>query len=148
MGRILGIDYGLKRTGLAVTDPLKIIAGGLETVATEELENWLERYLARETVERIVVGCPTMLNGSKSETLTRYVLPFVNKLKNKFPDTIIDTFDERFTSKMAVDAMLCGGIKKKERRDKSKIDKLSATILLQGYLEKLKNEMIRKHNIF
>jgi len=139
MGRIIGIDYGRKRTGIAVTDPLQIIAGGLETIASCEVEKWLESYMADEAVERIVVGCPTMLNGSESDTITRYVQPFVNRLKKKFPDIEIETMDERFTSKLAVRAMIDGGMKQKDRRDKTNIDKISATILLQGYLEGIKN---------
>ena len=135
MGRIVGIDYGRKRTGIAVTDPLQIIAGGLETVATGEVEKWLERYVAAEPVERIVVGCPAMLDGSESDTMTRYVRPFVSRLKNKFPDMTVEMFDERYTSKLAVRAMIDGGMKKKDRRDKANIDKISAAILLQGYLE-------------
>ena len=135
MSRIIGIDYGRKRTGIAVTDPLQMIAGGLGTVASGEVEQWLERYMAVETVERIVVGCPTMLDGSESDTMTRYVQPFVCRLKSKFPNIVIDTLDERYTSKLAVRAMIDGGMKKKDRRNKANIDKLSATILLQSYLE-------------
>ncbi|MDR1155971.1 MAG: Holliday junction resolvase RuvX [Bacteroidales bacterium] len=137
MGRIIGIDYGRKRTGIAVTDPLQIIASGLETVASGEAEAWLECYMAGEPVERIVVGCPTMLDGSESDTMTRYVQPFVNRLKKKFPGMMIDLFDERYTSKLAVRAMIDGGMKKKRRQDKAGIDRLSAAILLQGYLERL-----------
>ena len=140
MGRIIGIDYGGKRTGIAVTDPLQMIAGGLETIASGEVEQWLERYIAVEAVERIVVGCPVMLNGSESDTMTRYIRPFVNRLIKKFPGIMIDMLDERYTSKLAVRAMIDGGMKKKDRRDKSNIDKLSATILLQGYLETLKRD--------
>jgi len=138
-GRIIGIDYGRKRTGVAVTDPLQMIAGGLETVASCEVEKWLERYMAAEAVERIVVGCPTTLDGAESDTMTRYVQPFINRLKNKFPNIAIDTLDERYTSKMAVRAMIDGGMKKKDRRNKANIDKLSATILLQSYIERIKN---------
>ena len=143
MGRIIGIDYGRKRVGIAVTDPLQMIAGGLQTVASSEALEWLEGYIANEQVERIVVGYPAMLNGSESDTLTLYVRPFVNRLKRKFPDVIVDTLDERFTSKMAVRAMIDGGMKKKDRRDKANIDKVSAAILLQGYLEGVKNEELR-----
>ena len=135
MPRIIAIDYGRKRTGIAVSDPLQMIAGGLETVASGEVEKWLERYMAAEAVERIVVGFPTNLDGTESDTMTRYVQPFINRLKNKFPDIAVDTMDERFTSKLAVRAMIEGGMKKKERRNKANIDKLSATILLQGFLE-------------
>ena len=140
MARIIGIDYGRKRTGIAVTDPLQLIASGLKTVVSNEVVNWLECYLAGEAVERIVVGCPTMLDGSVSDTMTRYVQPFVNRLKKKFPGIIIDTLDERFTSKLAVRAMIDGGMKKKDRRNKANIDKISATILLQGYLEGMRNQ--------
>ena len=139
MARIVGIDYGRKRTGIAATDPLHIIASGLETVATGEVEKWLEQYIAVEPVERIVVGCPIMLDGSESATMTRYVQPFVNRLKNKYPDISVEIFDERYTSKLAVRAMIDGGMKKKDRRDKANIDKLSATILLQSYLEGMKS---------
>jgi len=137
MSRIIGIDYGSKRTGIAVTDPLQMIAGGLETVASGEVVKWLERYMAVEPVERIVVGCPTMPDGSESDTMTRYVQPFINRLKNKFPNIAIDTLDERYTSKLAVRAMIDGGMKKKDRRNKANIDKISATIILQEYLETL-----------
>jgi putative Holliday junction resolvase len=139
MGRIICFDYGCKRTGIAVTDPLQMIAGGLETIASGEVEQWLERYISSEPVERIIVGCPTMLDGSESETMTRYVQPFINRLKKKFPGIEIETVDERYTSKLAVRAMIDGGMKKKDRRDKANIDKISATILLQGYLERIKN---------
>ena len=145
-GRIMGIDYGRKRTGIAVTDPLQMIAGGLETVATGEVEKWLERYIAVEAVERIVVGCPMMLDGTESDTMTRYVQPFINRLKNKFPDIAIDTLDERYTSKLAVRAMIDGGMKKKDRRNKANVDKLSATILLQEYLQGMKNEELKNKN--
>ena len=138
MSRIIGIDFGSKRTGIAVTDPLQMIAGGLETVASSDVENWLERYVVNEPVERIVVGCPTMLDGSESDTMTTYIQPFINRLIKKFPNVMIDTFDERFTSKMAARAMIDGGMKKKNRRNKANIDKLSATILLQSYLENIK----------
>jgi len=140
MSRILGIDYGRKRTGIAVTDPLQMIAGGLETVASCKLEQWLEQYMTVEPVERIVMGCPTMLDGSESDTMTRYVQPVINRLKKKFPNIVIETLDERYTSKMAVRAMIDGGMKKKDRRNKANIDKISATILLQGYLEGIMNK--------
>ena len=135
MARIIAIDYGRKRTGIAVTDPLQMIAGGLETIVSNDLEKWLENYITNESVERIVVGCPVMLDGTQSDTMTNYVQPLINRLKQKFHELIIDVYDERFTSKMAVRAMVEGGMKKKERRDKANIDKISATILLQGYLE-------------
>ena len=143
MGRIIGIDYGCKRTGIAVTDPLQILAVGLETVATRDVVSWLEGYVALEPVDRIVVGCPAMLDGSQSNTFVQYVLPFIGVLKKKFPDLIIDTLDERFTSKLALRAMIEAGAKKKDRRDKAKIDKISATILLQGYLEQIKSHFLK-----
>ena len=139
MGRIIGIDYGCKRTGIAVTDPLQIIAGGLGTISSGEIEKWLDSYMSGEAVERIVVGCPVMLNGSESDTLIRYVKPFINRLKKKYPNMVIETLDERYTSKIAVRAMMDGGMKRKDRRNKANIDKLSATILLQEYLEQLNN---------
>ncbi len=135
MGRIMAIDYGRKRTGIAVTDPLQMIATGMETVGTGEVVAWIERYVTKEKVERIVVGSPVMLDGSDSETMTKYVIPFINRLKKLFPDIIIDTLDERFTSKLAVRAMVDGGMKKKDRSNKANIDKVSATILLQDYIE-------------
>ena len=145
MGRIIGIDYGGKRTGIAVTDPLQMIAGGLETIASHEVEKWLEHYVSKENVERIVVGYPVMLDGSESETIIRYIRPFVNRLTKIFPGIIIDIIDERYTSKLAVRAMVDGGMKKKDRRDKTNIDKLSATILLQDYLERQRmNNMKQK----
>jgi len=142
MSRIIGIDYGRKRTGIAVTDSMKIIASGLVTVATSELEQWLEGYIAAEPVERIVVGCPVMLDGSESDTVTRYIQPFVKRLKSKFPELTIEMYDERYTSKLAVRAMVDGGMKKKDRNDKANIDKISATILLQDYLERIKSQKI------
>ena len=138
MGRIIGIDYGRKRTGIAVTDPLQIIAGGLGTVASGEVEKWLECYMSGETVERIVVGYPAMLDGSESDMSVRYVQPFIKRLKKQFPDMPVDTPDERYTSKLASRAMIEGGMKKKDRRNRANMDKLSATILLQEYLEQSK----------
>ncbi len=144
MGRIIGLDYGRKRTGIAVTDPLQIIANGLETVASGQVVAWIEQYSAKEDIECIVVGCPTMLDGSESDTMTLYIRPFINQLKKKFPGIIIDVFDERYTSKLAVRAMIDGGMKKKDRRDKANIDKVSATILLQSYLEQIENRKTKK----
>ncbi|MDR1864300.1 MAG: Holliday junction resolvase RuvX [Bacteroidales bacterium] len=135
MGRILAIDYGRKRTGLAVSDPLRMIAGGLETVATAQLSAWLRHYLTLEEVECIIVGAPLLLDGSASETMTQYVLPFVRRLEKAYPAVQVTLVDERFTSKMAARAMVDGGMKKKDRRNKANTDKLSAVILLQGYLD-------------
>ena len=138
MGRIMAVDYGRKRAGIAVSDPMQMIATGLETVAASELLARIERYMASESVERIVVGHPLMLDGTESDTAVTYVLPFVARLKKRFPDVTVELSDERYTSKMAVNAMVAGGMKKKDRRDKANIDKVSATILLQYYLEQTK----------
>ena len=133
MARILSIDYGRKRTGLAVTDPLQLIAGGLATVATSELWSWLEGYVAREQVERIVVGEPRQPNGQPSENLAR-VQQFVNRWRKAHPEVPVDYFDERFTSVLAHQAMLDGGLKKKDRQNKALVDEISATIILEAYL--------------
>lgn len=134
MPRILAIDYGLKRTGLAVTDPLQIIATGLETVETKVLLDFLKKYIAKEPVETIVVGEPKQMNNSPSE-IAPQVNKFVAQLKKEFPNLKIDRYDERFTSKMAFQAMIAGGLGKKQRQDKGTIDMVSATILLQSYME-------------
>lgn len=131
--RILSIDYGKKRTGLAVTDPLQIIAGGLATVATAELFQYLNDYIAREPVERIVIGEPRQPNGQPSENLQR-VQQFVNRWKKARPDVPIEFFDERFTSVLAHQAMFDGGLKKKARQNKALVDEISATIILQDYM--------------
>lgn len=133
MARILSIDYGKKRTGLAVTDPLQIIAGGLATVSTSELFDYLQQYVARETVERIVIGEPRQPNGQPSENLTR-VQQFVNRWRKQRPDIPIEYYDERFTSVLAHQAMLDAGLKKKTRQDKALVDEISATIILEDYL--------------
>ena len=133
MARILSIDYGRKRTGLAVTDPLQLIAGGLATIATSELWSWLEGYVAREQVERIVVGEPRQPNGQPSENLAR-VQQFVNRWRKTHPEVPVDYFDERFTSVLAHQAMLDGGLKKKDRQNKALVDEISATIILEDYL--------------
>lgn len=134
MGRILSIDYGRKKSGIAVTDPLKIIANGLTTVSSHELFDFLVKYMQEEDVERIVVGYPTQNSGEESESM-KYIKPFVNRLKKNFPDLPIEWVDERFTSKIAFQAMIDGGLKKKARRDKAMVDKVSATIILQTYME-------------
>ena len=133
MARILSIDYGRKRTGLAVTDPLQLLAGGLATVATSELWSWLEGYVAREQVERIVVGEPRQPNGQPSENLAR-VQQFVNRWRKAHPEVPVDYYDERFTSVLAHQAMLDGGLKKKDRQNKALVDEISATIILEDYL--------------
>ena len=136
--RILSIDYGKKRTGLAVTDPLQIIAGGLATVATAELFQYLNDYIAREPMERIVIGEPRQPNGQPSENLQR-VQQFVNRWKKARPDVPIEFFDERFTSVLAHQAMLDGGLKKKARQNKALVDEISATIILQDYMRARKS---------
>ncbi len=133
MARILSIDYGRKRTGIAVTDPLQIIAGGLATVSTSELFEWLQQYLQREQVERIVIGEPRQPNGQPSENLQR-VQQFVNRWRKAHPEVPIDYYDERFTSVLAHQAMLDGGLRKKARQDKALVDEISATIILEDYL--------------
>ena len=133
MARILSIYYGKKRTGIAVTDPLQIIAGGLATVSTSELFDWLKNYLSKESVERIVIGEPRQPNGQPSENLQR-VQQFVNRWRKAVPEVPIEYFDERFTSVLAHQAMLDGGLKKKARQDKALVDEISATIILEDYL--------------
>lgn len=137
MARILSIDYGKKRTGIAVTDPLQIIAGGLATVSTSELFDWLKTYIAKETVERIVIGEPRQPNGEPSENLQR-VQQFVNRWRKAVPEVPIEYYDERFTSVLAHQAMLEGGLKKKARQDKALVDEISATIILEDYLRSRK----------
>lgn len=137
MARILGIDYGRKRTGIAVTDPLQIIANGLETVPTHTLMQYIKDYTAREQVERIVIGLPRQLNGEPSESM-RYITPFVNRLKKEMPDMPITMYDERFSSTIAHRAMIDGGMKKSDRRDKARVDSIAATIILTDYLQSAK----------
>ena len=137
MARILSIDYGRKRTGLAVTDPLQLIAGGLATVYTSQLFEYLQAYIAREPVERIVIGEPRQPNGQPSENLPR-VQQFVNRWRKAVPQVPIEYYDERFTSVLAHQAMLDGGLKKKARQDKALVDEISATIILQDYMRSRK----------
>ncbi len=134
MPRILSIDYGKKRTGIAVTDPLQMIAGGLDTVDTPALFDFLADYLSREDVECIVVGQPRQTNGEDSENMRR-ITPFVNRLRKLYPGVRIEYFDERFTSVLAHRTIIDSGIGRKARRDKALVDKVSATIILQDYLE-------------
>lgn len=135
MGRILSIDYGKKRTGLAVTDPLKLIANGLATVETSGLFDFLKDYVSREGVEEIVIGRPTQPNGQPSENLGR-VEQFVNRWKKAVPTVPITFYDERFTSVIAHQAMIASGVGKKRRReDKGLVDEISATIILQDYMK-------------
>ena len=134
MARILSIDYGKRRTGLAVTDPLQIIPNGLATVATSTLIDFLKDYLSRESVERVVIGEPRQMNGEASENLAR-VQQFVARFKKLFPTVPIEFYDERFTSVLAHRAIIDSGIGKKARRNKALVDEISATIILQDYLQ-------------
>ena len=134
MGRILSIDYGKKRTGLAVTDPLRIIANGLATIPTSDIFDYLTQYVTKESVDQLVIGKPIQPNGRPSENLTR-VENFVNRWRKLHPEMPIDYYDERFTSVIAHQAMIAGGVKKKTRReDKGLVDEISATIILQDYM--------------
>ncbi|MDE5560725.1 MAG: Holliday junction resolvase RuvX [Bacteroidaceae bacterium] len=135
MARVLSIDYGKRRTGLAVTDPCQIIAGGLTTVDTPSLIKFLQDYVAKEPVERFVVGLPKQTNGLDSENLPR-VQAFVSRLVSVFPDIPVEWWDERYTSVLAHQAMLDSGIGRKARRDKALVDEISATIILQGWMER------------
>ena len=137
MGRILAIDYGTRRTGIAVTDQGQIIASPLETVLTHELMLYLEAYFAKEKVETMVVGRPRKLDNTESESM-KPIQFFVQAFKKRFTQIQVEWMDERFTSKLAMDAMVTGGMKKSERRKKGHLDKVSAAIILQSYLE-LKN---------
>lgn len=134
MARILAIDYGKKRTGIAVTDPLQIIANRLTTVPTHAIWDFLEDYFRKEEVAIIVVGYPKQMNNEASEAV-KYINPFLKKFGIKYPDIKVELLDERFTSKLAFQAMIDGGIKKQKRQDKAMVDSVSATIILQNYLE-------------
>ena len=134
MARLLAIDYGKKRTGIAVSDEMQIIAGGLTTVATVDLVDFILDYVKREPVERIVVGLPKQMNNEPSENMRR-VEPFVNRLRKLLPDIPVDYHDERFTSVLAQRTIIEAGIKKMARRNKELVDEVSATIILQSYME-------------
>lgn len=136
MPRILSIDYGAKRTGLAVTDPLGIIASALDVVPSHTLETFLKEYFKKEEVTKVVIGMPKNTDGTETNA-TPLVQAFINRFKKVFPEKELILHDERFTSKMALDAMIVGGVKKKDRRIKGNIDKVSATIILQSYLESI-----------
>ena len=144
MARILSVDYGKKRTGIAVTDPLQLIAGGLATVSTSELFDWLQAYRSREPLERIVIGEPRQPNGLPRENYQR-VQQFVARWRKAVPEVPIEYYDERFTSVLAHQAMLDGGLKKKARQDKGLVDEISATIILEDYLRS-KNSKFLIHN--
>lgn len=133
----MAIDYGRKRVGIAVTDPMKIIASGLQTVATHQIFDFLKDYFLRENVSEIVVGYPRNLNNQPSESV-KYINPFVKKLEQTYPDKKIVLVDERFTSKIAFQSMIEAGLKKKQRQNKELVDQISAALILQGYLESRK----------
>ena len=134
MGRILAIDFGRKRTGLAVTDVLRITANPLLTIETKDLIPWLTGYFAQEPVDEVIIGHPTQMNGEDSESMN-YIRPFMGVFKKTFPDKPITMFDERFTSVLAHRAMIDGGMKKKDRQNKAVVDKIAACIILEDYLE-------------
>jgi putative Holliday junction resolvase len=135
VGRILGIDFGTKRIGIAITDPLQIFAFPLKSVKNHEFESFIEEYLKTEPVEEFVVGYPVTLNNQPSETV-KYIDPFIKRLKKLFPGVRVNKVDERFTSGMAIRTIIEGGVKKKGRQDKSMVDKISASIILQSFLDK------------
>ena len=136
MGRIIAIDYGTKRTGLAVTDPLRIIAGALATVETKQLEKYLADYFSKNDVDIIVLGKPSQMNGQPSETM-RFIEPLAGRLRHAYPDKQVVLYDERFTSVLAHRTILDSGIGKMARRDKALVDRISATIILQSYMDSL-----------
>ncbi len=143
MGRILAIDYGTKRIGLAVTDPLQMFASPLNTVSPEDFDSFIEDYMKSEEVEAFVVGYPVQMNNKPSEALN-YINPFIKKLNKTFPDKDIHLADERYTSRMALRIMIDGGVKKKDRQDKSMVDKISASIILQSFLDNRSNKKTLK----
>ena len=147
MGRILAIDYGTNRTGLAVTDPLRIIANALDTVETKQLERYLADYFAKNDVDIIVVGKPSQMNGQPSETM-RYIEPLVGRLRHAYPNKQVVMYDERFTSVMAHRTMLESGIGKMARRDKALVDRISATIILQSYMDSIEYNADRFREAF
>ena len=139
MSRILAIDFGTKRIGLAVTDPMQIIASPLNTVSPKDFDSFIADYLKTEEVDDFVIGYPVQMNNQPSESVN-YINPFIKKLKKTFPEKHIHLVDERFTSQMALRTMIDGGVKKKDRQDKSMVDKISAAIILQSFLDKRSND--------
>lgn len=135
MGRIVALDYGKKRTGIAITDDLQLIASGLTTIASHELLDFLVQYVSEEKVVKFVVGEPKQMDNTPSESEI-FIAPFLSRLKKAFPEVPVVREDERFTSKMALRTMIDGGLKKKQRRDKALVDEISATIILQAYLNR------------
>mgnify|MGYP002399057889 CR=1 FL=1 len=136
---MLAIDYGKKRCGLAVTDPMRIIASPLATVATHEIETFMKDYFARENVTEAVIGYPVTMNNIPSESV-QYIDPFIARFRKLFPSIPLHLVDERFTSQMAMRAMIDGGVKKSGRRDKGMVDRISASIILQSWLVREKNK--------
>ncbi|GMN09453.1 Holliday junction resolvase RuvX [Croceitalea sp. MTPC9] len=136
MARLLALDYGKVRTGIAVTDEIQLIASGLTTVKTSELFIFLKTYFKEEDVERVIVGEPKQMDGSASEAES-LIQKFLNKFTEQFPDIPLDRQDERFTSKMAVQSMIASGVKKKQRLNKALVDEISATLILQAYLDRI-----------
>jgi len=143
LGRILAFDYGTKRTGVAVTDPLQIIANSLETVRTFQLMEFIEGYLARETVDVFVLGYPRQMNNEPSDTAPA-IEALARKLAKKYPTIPVEFADERFTSKLAQQTMIMGGVKKKDRQNKGLVDSISAAIILQSYMERRQNMLLKK----
>ena len=137
MGRILAIDFGRKRTGLAVTDPLRITANPLITIPTHTLEAWLTDYFSKEQVDEVVIGHPYQMNGEDSESM-QYIRPFINRFHKVFPSMPLREYDERFTSVIAHQAMSAGGMKKSQRQDKAMVDKIAACIILEDYLDSIR----------
>jgi putative Holliday junction resolvase len=142
MGRILGIDYGTKRIGLAVTDPLQIFASPLATINPSGFDRFISDYMISETIDEFVIGYPVRMNNTPSDVV-KHIDPFIRKLKKQYPGKEVHLVDERYTSRMALRAMIDGGLKKKDRRDKQIIDRISASIILQSFLDRrtYKNEM-------
>jgi len=138
MGRIIGIDYGKKRIGLAVTDPLQIFASPLTTIAPAEFDSFMKEYLKKESVESFVIGYPRQMNNLPSESV-KYIDPFIRKLKKSYPEIPVHCADERFTSRMAFRSMIEGGVKKEERKDKTMVDRISASLILQSFLDTRSN---------
>jgi putative Holliday junction resolvase len=136
LGRILALDYGKVRTGIAVTDTLKMIASGLTTVSTSELFDFLSEYLKKEQIETLVVGEPRQMQDKPSES-EGYIAKFLTEFRKRYPEIRVERQDERFTSKLAIQSMIEGGMKKKKRRDKALVDEISATLILQAYLERI-----------
>ncbi len=141
MGRVLAIDYGKKRTGIAVTDPMKMIASRLTTLESKTVLPFIKEYIQKEEVEAIVIGYPTDMKGNASDSI-RFINPFIQRLVKELPDMKVIQIDERFTSKIAFQTMIDAGLKKKDRQNKGLVDGVSATIILQSYLESLNNSII------